>query len=416
MKFLLLTALLSLGQFATAENWPRFRGENGRGTSSATIPTTLGKETLLWSTKLPGPGSSSPVIWEDKLFVTAENRDEKTVALTCLNAQTGASLWTKQLTVGEYHLHRFNNTAAASPAVNAQAVVVTWYDSAAEKAMLSAFTHDGQKLWDYQVGDIKTQHGINLHPVIHQDRVILCHLHMDDGYVGAISLKTGKAIWETPYPGDKSKTSYVTPLIQPTDQGHEVIIAAQSIGVVGLDFATGKENWSLPGTIKQRTITSPFNVLAGSKSKDSLIAVGCKNGVYFTVRPPTSPDAKAEIIWKMKGNTPYVPTPVSNGTTVFALSDGGVLTALDAATGKEHWQEKLQANFYASPILADGKLYALSREGEIIIADVSKGYRELSRTPLGPGPGAEWADATPAIAHQKIYLRLGARIDCFGAK
>jgi outer membrane protein assembly factor BamB len=168
--------------------------------------------------------------------------------------------------------------------------------------------------------------------------------------------------------------------------------------------------------MKQRTIVSPINVLAGSTSKEPLIAVGCKNGVYFAVSPPSEKGNSAEIAWHMKGKTPYVPTPVSNGKTVFALSDGGVLTALEARSGRVVWTQKLQANFYASPIIADGKFIALSREGLLITANVSDGYDELSRSSLSPGPESEWSDATPAIANGRIYLRLGSRIDCHGEK
>lgn len=413
---LCLSLLLTLSAFSK-ETWPRFRGENGNGVSSAKIPTKLGKENLLWSAKLPGPGSSSPVIWEDKLFVTSENREKKTVTLVCINAKSGKPAWTKELSVGDYHLHRFNNTAAASPAVSADAVVVAWYDGKNEVAKLSAFDHSGKDLWTYEVGPHKSQHGINLHPVIHGDHVVVCNLHMNDGYVGAISLKTGIEIWKTPYPGDGKKTSYVTPLVRKTTgDKYEVIVASHSLGVVGLDLASGKEVWSLPNTMKQRTIVSPINVLAGSDSKDCLIAVGCKSGVYFAVRPPVSKGGEAKIAWKMNGSTPYVPTPVSNGKTVFALSDGGVLTALDARSGKEKWKQQLQANFYASPIIIAGKLYALSREGEMIVANVSDGYQELSRTSLAPGPETQWADSTPAVAHNQIYIRLGARLDCFGTR
>ncbi|MFT6177697.1 MAG: outer membrane protein assembly factor BamB [Akkermansiaceae bacterium] len=414
MNLGLALALLLPLTALSKETWPRFRGENGSGVSTAKIPTKLGKENLLWSAKLPGPGSSSPVIWEDKLFVTSEDREKKTVALFCLNAKSGKPAWTKELSVGDYHLHRFNNTAAASPAVSAEAVVVAWFDGKTEVAKISAFDHSGKDLWTYEVGPHKTQHGINLHPVIHGDHVVVCNLHMNDGYVGAISLKTGKELWKTPYPGDK--TSYVTPYVRDTKSGHEVIVAAQAIGVVSLDLATGKEQWSLPGTMKQRTIVSPIDVLAGSGSKDCLIAVGCKNGVYFAVRPPLVKGGDAKIAWKMNGSTPYVPTPVSNGKTVFVLSDGGVLSALDAQSGKEKWKQQLQANFYASPIIVGGKLYALSREGDMIVADLSDGYKELSRTSLAPGPETQWADSTPAIAHDRIYVRLGARLDCFGAE
>lgn len=414
MKIGLALSLLLTLSALSQETWPRFRGKNGSGVSLAKLPNTLGKNTLIWSAKLPGPGSSSPVIWEDKLFLTSEDRKKGTVSLICLNAATGKSNWSKSLNVGEYHLHRFNNTAAASPTVNEKAVVVSWFKGDTGIGMLTAFDHAGAKLWDFEIGAVKTQHGFNLHPVIHDDRVIIAHLHMEEGYVAALSLKSGKALWKTSYPGDK--TSYVTPYIRKTTNGQEVIVASQASGVFGIDFESGKENWSLPDTMKQRTIVSPIDVLAGSGSDDCLIAVGCKSGVYFTVRPPAKKGGPAKIAWRMKGKTPYVPTPVSNGKTVFALSDGGVLAALDAVSGKELWTQQMQANFYASPIIADSKLYALSREGEMIIADISGAYKELSRCPLSLGPEAEWADATPAIAHGKIYVRLGARIDCFGAK
>lgn len=414
MKIGLALSLILVLAAPSLETWPRFRGENGAGVSSAKLPTKLGKDMLVWSAKLPGPGSSSPVIWEDKLFITSEDREKKSVCLSCLNAKTGVANWRKTIDVGEYHLHRFNSTAAASPAVNGNTVVISWFDGKAQKAMLTAFDHSGAKLWDFEIGAVKTQHGFNLHPVIHGDRVIISHLHMEEGYVAALSLKDGKPLWKTPYPGDVA--SYVTPYIRKADYGQEIIVASQASGVFGIDLETGQENWSLPGSMKQRTIVSPINVLAGSGSDDCLIAVGCKSGVYFTVRPPAKKGDRAKIAWRMKGKTPYVPTPVSNGKTVFALSDGGVLAALDAQTGKEKWTQHMQANFYASPILANGRLYALSREGEMVIADISGNYQELSRNPLSLGAEAEWADATPAIAHGKIYLRLGARIDCFGPK
>ncbi|MDB2673895.1 PQQ-binding-like beta-propeller repeat protein [Akkermansiaceae bacterium] len=416
MKYgFLLSFLLTLSPFAQ-DTWPRFRGEGATGVSDAKIPTELGEKSLLWSTKLPGPGSSSPVIWKDKLFVTSENRDKKTIALVCLDTKSGKTAWSKPLAVGNYHLHRFNNTAAASPAVNDKAVVVCWFNGTEDKAMLTAFDHSGSKLWDYEIGGVETQHGFNLQPVIHHDQVVLAHIHMADGFVGTVSLKTGKSTWKKKLKGNGEKTSYITPLIRKTANGHEVVVASHAHGVFALDFASGKETWSLPDTMKQRTIVSPIDVLAGSDSTNSLIAAGCKSGVYFTVRPPSKKGEAAKIAWRMKGKTPYVPTPVSDGQTVFALSDGGVLTALEAKSGKVKWTQQMQANFYASPIIADGKLLALSREGEMITADVSDGYREVSRCSLSPGPESEWSDATPAIAHGNIYVRLGSRIDCHGKK
>jgi|MEHZ01.6.fsa_nt_MEHZ011632259.1_8 outer membrane protein assembly factor BamB len=410
-----LATLLMAIPLMGLETWPRFRGEDGRGVSDAKVPTDFGQDTLKWSVPLAGPGSSSPVIWEDALFVTGEDREKGTVALICLDAKSGKSRWSQSLQVGSYHMHRFNNTAAASPAASADVVVASWFDGAKKVAMLTAFDHAGKRLWDYNVGAFKGQHGVNIHVDITEGRVIFGHLHQGDAYLAALDAKSGKEIWKTPCPGDK--TSYVTPLVRKVDGGKEVVVSSQSMGVAGFDFATGKQRWVLPGVMKQRTIVSPINVLSGSGRNETLIAVGCKTGVYFAMRPPESAEGeitRSAIVWSMKGNTPYVPTPISNGKTVFAVSDGGVLSALNAADGKEKWKEKLMGNFYASPLIIGGNLYCFSREGEMIVASVADGYKELSRSRLEIGPEAEWADATPAVAHDCLFVRIGARLDCYG--
>ncbi|MDB4681994.1 PQQ-like beta-propeller repeat protein, partial [Akkermansiaceae bacterium] len=108
------------------------------------------------------------------------------------------------------------------------------------------------------------------------------------------------------------------------------------------------------------------------------------------------------------------PTPVSDGKMVYSVSDGGVLVAMVAATGEKKWEQKLMGNFYASPLLIGGKLYCLSREGEMIVAEVGEAYREIARSQFDLG-GSQWADATPAVAHQQLYVRVGARIDCFSS-
>ena len=402
MKFLLV--LLGCSFLQAQDTWPRFRGEGGRGVSEVEVPVKLDEASRKWSAKLPGPGSSSPVVWKKHLFVTSEDTEKQTITLSCLDVLTGKSRWEAVKKVGQYHTHRFNNTAAASPVAGEDLVVLSWFSGEKKMCMLSGFDHAGKELWEIELGGFKGKHGPALHPELHDGAVLITHLHQDGGYVGAFDAKTGKTIWKTPYPGND--VSYVTPIVH----NGEVIVAAKSIGVRGLDFKTGKETWALPDTMKARTIVSPFNLTGNAD--DGLFAVGCKNGVYFAVRPGTEP----KITWRMKGKTPYVPTPVSDGSTLYVISDGGTLNALDVQTGEVNYTENLMANFYASPLIAGGKLYALTREGEMVVSDLSDGYQELARSPLKPGPECQWADATPALANGGIYVRLGARIDFFSEK
>ena len=196
----------------------------------------------------------------------------------------------------------------------------------------------------------------------------------------------------------------------------EVVVASTGLGVRGLDFATGKENWSVPDVFHERTIVSPFNILAGSGSDDCLLAVGCKNGVYVAVRPAdAAKDGEGAVEWRFDRKTPYVPTPVSDGKTLYILEDGGNLSAVDPATGKVRWNERLMGNFYASPLLVGGKLYCLSREGELFVGEVGKEFKLLATSDLKPGDESQWTDATPAVAHGCLYVRLGARLECHRA-
>jgi outer membrane protein assembly factor BamB len=313
-----------------------------------------------------------------------------------------------------------NNAAAATPCVSEDVVAFAWYDAGREKAIISAYSHEGKALWDYEIGPFKGQHGPNLNPEIHDGRVIVAHLDQTGGYVVALDARTGRPVWKKQYPGDNPKTTYITPLVRERRSADgprkEVVVASTSIGVRGLNFETGEELWAVENEFKERCIVSPIDVLTGSGAKDSLLTVGCKNNVFFAVRPPDVTGGKAEVVWRLGKNAPYVPTPVSDGKTIYVLSDGGVLQAMNPLTGEVRWQEKLAGNFYASPLLIGGKLYCQSREAEMFVAEVGANFKLLATSGLRPGEEVTWADATPAVAHDSLYVRLGARIDCYRAR
>lgn len=425
MKAISVFGLLAAGWAFVAqaeeENWPRFRGAGGTGVAPAqSVPVELNDKTRAWSAALPGPGSSSPVVWGDRVFVTSEDREAGEVTLVCLDAADGEERWARVVETGNYYTHKMNNLAAATPCATGEMVAFTWYDGKRKLAMLSAYDHEGGVLWDYEIGPFQGAHGVNLHPEIHDGRVIIAHLHQDGGYVAALEAKSGKAVWKHDYPAPSKKTTYITPLVRERHSsegpGKEVVVASTSIGVRGLDFATGKELWALPDEFKERCIVSPVDILAGSGTKDSLLTVGCKNNVFFAVRPPDAGGGEAEVAWRLEKNSPYVPTPVSDGETLFVLSDNGTLQAVNPKSGEVRWREKFPANFYASPLLIGGKLYCLSREGEVYVADVADGCKLLATSNLSPGEEVTWVDATPAVANDSLYVRLGARLDCYRAK
>ncbi|MCM8525154.1 MAG: PQQ-binding-like beta-propeller repeat protein, partial [Lentisphaeraceae bacterium] len=145
MKTGLILSFLILFQVYADENWPRFRGIDGQGKSSSTLPKKLSKSNLKWSFKLSGGGSSSPVVWGNKIFIQSSN-ENKSVTLYCLDAQNGKKLWSHELNTGAYHTHKFNNQAASTPSLTENEVIVTWYDASKQQGMLGVFDHSGKKL------------------------------------------------------------------------------------------------------------------------------------------------------------------------------------------------------------------------------------------------------------------------------
>lgn len=401
------------------EIWPQFRGSQGTAIAHGQkVPVNLSKETLRWSINLPGPGSSSPVIWGDKLFITTENREKGLVELVCLDAMTGESRWSQPVQTGVYHLHNFNNLASGTPCVTEDRVVLGWYDAATEHAMLSAYTQDGDLIWTQDLGLFVSQHGVSLLPVASGDRVFVGNMHRGGGATAAYSLADGELLWSIPNPNG-AKTAYVAPLVRDLEgtDAKEVVMVGELVGMMGLDFETGKTNWSLPAAFNHRTITSPIIVNEGLGSEDVLIAAGNKNGVYFAAKAPRLSDGKpvteSAKVWAMESRAPYVPTPVASEGVVYALHDGGTMTAMDAESGSVNWQGRLLGNFYASPVLVDDKLYCLSRDGEMWVVATGPEFKMLRKSSLNPPEDTDWFDSTPAVAHNRLYVRLGSRLDCY---
>ena len=424
LLFFIIVPVLIGSVDAGEDHWPRFRGPGGAGTGSGfDCPGGVEKTAMAWTVALPGPGSSSPVVWGPRIFVTSEDRLRGLVHLECRRVDDGSVLWKRTVEVGPYRTHKMNNTAAATPAVDQDMVVFSWYHSGRKVAVLSAYCHKGKHLWDYDIGSFKGAHGLNLMPVIHKGSVIFAHLHQQGGYVASIKGATGLPDWKTPYPRPSPKTTYMTPLIRRLDKDpsrYEVVISSTSTGVCGINLENGKEAWSLPGVFKERCIVSPVNITAGGGLPGSIITAGCKkeggNNVFVALRPPEGGEGRAELLWQLEQDAPYVPTPVSDGKTLFVLSDRGIIQAVDPRTGQAQWAKKLQGNFYASPLLVGSTLLCLSRDGEMYSIDVKGGGKVLRVYDLEPGDEVTWVDSSPALAGNSLFLRVGARLDCYRSK
>lgn len=407
---LLLVTVVS----ARADNWPRFRGPNGQGLSTATtIPAKWSPQEYNWKIELPGGGHSSPVVWDEKVFVTCA--EEKTLKgiLLCVQAADGRELWRKEYPLVKHPMNGLNNYAAATPALDAEQIYTIW--PGPQEVRVVALTHGGQEVWTAKLPGVYARHGAGSSPIVWGDFVIITRENDQTPSDSPASLwlaldrRTGQVRWRYQHP-ENANGSYSTPCVYRDKQGKdELVFTSNSQGVAALDAATGTLLWKTPQALPARVVSSP--VLAGD-----LVIATCGEGGrgirLAAVRPPEtgSSAVAAEAYGLQSAVVPYVPTSVVHGEFVFTFHDGGVVSCLRSATGEVLWSQKPAGRYYGSPICVDGKLYALTVDGDVVVLRAGPQYELLGVNPLG-----EKSHATPAVANGRMLLRTFSHLISVGA-
>ncbi|MFG0335368.1 MAG: PQQ-binding-like beta-propeller repeat protein [Maioricimonas sp. JB049] len=407
LRCLLLAAVVATLLSATsaeADPWTRFRGPNGTGISHLEgVPRTWTEEDYEWTVPLPGIGHSSPVVWENSLFLTSGGEDGSRTLL-CLNATTGQTLWTDTVELGANHLHRKNSYASGTPTTDGERVYVAYAD--AEQYLVLGYSLTGEKLWTRDLGSFSSQHGQGVSPIIHEDLLIVPNDQMGPSSVIALNRRTGETVWESKR--NHRRTSYATPFILNVDgREPQLICLSGATGLAGLDPQTGKEIWR-SGELPQRTVGSPV-------FGDGVVIASCGSGGrgkhMVAVDPTGAGDVSgSHVRFERKQNLPYVPTPIMWGGHLYLWNDDGVVCCVDPQTGENVWRERVGGNFSGSPVLIDGALYCISEDGEVVVIDAAPTFRLFGRSPLGDA-----SYATPAVANGRVYLRGFSRLCCLKA-
>jgi outer membrane protein assembly factor BamB len=406
---LLLLGLATYADRGVAQEWTRFRGPNGSGIGDLpNPPVTWTEKDYLWKSELPGAGYSSPVLWGEKLFVTACDAQTGERQIICLDAATGKSLWLHRSAAPAYHTHTRNSYATSTPAVDERHVYSCW--ATPDEYVVLAFQHDGTPAWQAQLGPYKSQHGYGTSPIVFGDLVIVAGEQDGGGSLFALDAATGKPRWTVPRRGKNA--TYSTPCVyQPAGRPAEVIFTNWQHGVTSIDPATGKQNWELSCfevDKNERAIASPF--VAGD-----LVLATCgfvtAQKHFVAVAPPGAAGGEAKEVWRLERAVSYMPTPVFHDGMIFASTEQGIALCLKADSGQQVWQERLSGNFGGSPVLAGGKLYCTDNKGEVVVLAAGPQYELLARNPLG-----EETQSTPAIANGRIYFRTLRHVLALGGK
>ena len=419
-----LLTLLVCDTFGAAE-WPRFRGPDGSGIAAADAkPATTWSESsnLKWQAALPGPGSSSPIVAGGRIFLTSysgygdansgDSPERLVRHLVCLDRPTGKILWDKPVAAelpedpfsGFLREHGY---ASNTPVTDGERVFVFF-----GKTGVLAFDFDGKQLWRADVGKRSSPRrwGSGASPLLYQDTLIV-NAADESRTIYALDKLTGKEVWKTEVAS--LDLSFVTPIVVVAEGGRSDLVLAVPGELWGLNPATGKLRWfaqtSIKGNVSPSMVAADGVVYAtGGFPAQGTIAVraGGKGDVTQT-----------HVLWSSE-TASYVPSPVVHQGHLYFVSDQGFATCLEAKTGKLIYKERLPGvrgnkPFYASAVLANGRLYAVSRRAGTFVLQAAPEFSQVAHNTLA-GDDSDF-NGTPAMVGHELFLRSNRYLYCIDA-
>ena len=391
-----------------AKNWPYFRGPGGLGISAYdNVPIAWDadkNEGIVWKTPVPLEGNSSPIVWNDRIFLTGAT--QKVRQVYCFDAASGKLLWQKDMPAtpasqGKLpELSEDTGYACSTPATDGRRVYA-WFAI----GDLAAFDFDGNLVWSKSFGVPRNGYGHGTSLTFWRNLLVVQFdqaLPKDrKSKLMALDGRTGDTVWETPR---DVPSSWCTPIVIEVD-GQEQIIAGGDPWVIAYRPDDGKEIWRAD-CLRGDVVSSP--VFA-----DGLVYVTHERPQLSAIRPDGQGDVTAShIVWTGQDNLPDACSPLATPQYVLLLTSGGMLTCYDAKGGKKLWAEDFEAVFKASPSLAGKYVYLVSDEGKVWVVEPGPtGCKKVSQANLG-----ESCTASPAFQDGRIYLRGKQHLFCVGKK
>lgn len=380
---------------ARAENWTRWRGSDGNGLSPlAAAETWTAEQNIGWRVKLPGSGISSPIVWENRVFITAaEGPRQSELHVQCLALDGGRTLWHRRLWGTSPTLFHATKGGMASPTPVTDGNCVYAFYGTGDVFCLDV---EGDLRWHRSLaseyGSFENRFGHTSSPLLWNDLLILQCDHYGESYLLAIDKITGLNRWKTDRPG--AWHSWSSPCLMSTATGTELVVCS-SEAVDAFDPQTGDKHWTVQG-MQRECIPTPVS------GHGLLYAVSGPKGKTFAIRPGGRGDVTAShVAWSSTRGGPFVPSPILVGDYFYSVHDQGIVTCLDAHSGRLVWQKRLAGEFTASPVAAAQRIYFFNDRGEtfVIRANTSQ-FEQLARNVLD-----EPIYATPALANGQLLIR-----------
>ncbi len=420
---ILVYGLLFTSLMTYADNWTSWRGLQSDGVSyeKTSFPTTWDREkNVKWRAELPSPGNSSPVIWEDKVFITqAVDRTHERLVM-CFNRNDGQLIWKKGViyTADEPTWKRPRNPyCSGSPVTDGTYVYATF-----ASAGVFCFDLDGNQIWKRDLGFQHHEFGNGVSPMLYENLLILYHgpNESEKSVLYAMDKKTGDTVWKVDDPNFKagkdrednfrgnangSVASFSTPAIIQVN-GRDELVTAYPKWIVGLDPSSGKEYWR-SGGINPLVYCSPVFF------EGNVIMLGGYGGPALAVKCGGSGNVTdSHMLWRSKAKSDRLSTGVIKGNYHYSCDRSGLATCLDLKTGKRIWRERARGKgkdtaFWGSSVLAGDLIYTVNKSGDGIIFKASPEFELVSANPLG-----EPSNSTPALSNGQIFIRTHEALWC----
>ncbi|TWU56492.1 outer membrane biogenesis protein BamB [Rubripirellula tenax] len=387
------------------QGWARFRGAGGRGVSLADLPTKWSDtENLEWKTSLPGKGSSSPVVFENRIYLTSftgyamtdddpGDRSQLQLHVLCFSLDDGQLIWDKEIAPSEEEQKASKRVtehgyASPTPCVDAEAVYASFGPSG-----VVAFSHEGEPLWRCSVGTNTAGFGAAASPIVYRDLVIM-NASIEDGAVYGIDKATGEVRWRT----EGIDRAWTTPTLVPCADGKTDLVVNQKGAILGLDPDTGKRRWSCDGL---DDYVVPCVIASGGLMYCSY---GRSNTTIVLRSGGEGDVSQSHLVWEVPRGA-NVTSPVLVGDYLYWSHDKAIALCLRASDGEEMFRERMptRGRVYGS-IVSDGqKLFLTTRDAGILVIAASPEYHELATNQLGDE--SERFNATPAIVGDRLLIR-----------
>jgi outer membrane protein assembly factor BamB len=415
----LLVAALSL---SGSDDWPGWRGPTANGVSTLKdIPSSWDAErNVAWKTPLEGRGHSSPVVWGDRLFLTADIEGERVegavapkhilrgepfrqpdstgmnhkhiLKVMCFDTKSGKRLWDRVAYQGATadEIHKFNTYASPTTVTDGKFVYAYF-----ESQGLYKYDFDGNLLWKKSFGPIMSEGlGAGVSPVLFEDKIIIL-ADQDDGensFLVAVSVKDGSSVWKT---ARKARSSFTVPVLVDVNNQPQLIVSGTE-NLISYDPRTGKEIWRTEG-VGGVSVHTP---VVGHGMVFASTGYPLKNVMAVRLNPAPGEE---RVAWTYKKGTGYIPNAILYGDYLYFMTDAGLLTCVDAITGKIQYESKRfpkPGSFAGAPVAFDGKVLITSQDGDTYVLKAGPEHEILGTNSLGEG-----VIASLAIAGDSIYIR-----------